>query len=262
MYKNVRLVSCAVEDGAKHNKAKSVNKIFFIIEILPQFLLYGKLLNMKNFLSGLLDWIYKKKCYFCGRSNESVKMCSNCFDELEFLPAGVNRKLSGANVYCAGVYSKNLQKMIRGLKYHKQRDLAYYCAKFMFQYWQRLDIEGDFQIVPVPIYPKRKKQRKYNHMDLVANEFAKMSGYDVNLDLIKRVKDTKPQYKLKKAQRMMNLSKAFAVHPDKLLKDKKVLIIDDICTTGSTFEEMIREFNNAGIYDITCFAICSPDWGL
>ena len=214
---------------------------------------------MKDFLLGLLDWIYKKKCYFCKSSKESVRMCSKCFDELEFLPVEVNRKVFKSEVYCAGVYDKNLQKMIRGLKYHRQSDLAYYQAKFMWQYWQRLDLlEDDFQIVPVPIFAKRKMQRKYNHMELVANEFAKLSGYEVNFDLIKRVKDTKPQYKLNKAQRMMNLSKAFEVNPEKLIKDKKILIIDDICTTGSTFEEMIKELNNVGVCDITCFATTTP----
>ena len=217
---------------------------------------------MKDFLLGLLDWIYKKKCYFCKSSKESVKMCSKCFDELEFLPIGINRKVFNSEVYCAGVYDKNLQKMIRGLKYHRQSDLAYYQAKFMWQYWQNLDLlEDDFQIVPVPIFSKRKKQRKYNHMELVASEFAKMSGYEINFDLIKRVKDTKPQYKLNKAQRMLNLSHAFEVNQAKLIKDKKILIIDDICTTGSTFEEMIKEFNNVGIYDITCFATTTPFGG-
>lgn len=213
---------------------------------------------MKDFLIGLLDWIYKKKCYFCRRSNESVKMCSKCFDELEFLPVQVNRKFNGVNIYCAGVYSKNLQKMIRGLKYHNQKDLAYYQAKFMWLYWERLGFTQDFQIVPVPIFPKRKKKRKYNHMELVAIEFAKFSGYEINFDLIKRIKDTKPQYKLNKSQRMMNLSNAFEVDKTKLITGKQILIIDDICTTGSTFEEMIKEFNNVGIYDITCFATTTP----
>lgn len=213
---------------------------------------------MKDFLIGLLDWIYKKKCYFCGRSYESVKMCSKCFDDLDFLSIDVNRRVLKTDVYCAGVYSKNLQKLIRGLKYHRQKELAYYLAKFMWQYWQRLDLEGDFQIVPVPIFPKRKKQRKYNHMELVATEFAKMSGYEVNCDCIKRVKDTKPQYKLNKSQRMMNLSNAFEVCADKIFPDKKLLIIDDICTTGSTFEEMIKAFNANGICDIVCFAATTP----
>ncbi len=213
---------------------------------------------MKDFLSGLLDWIYKKRCYFCKSSAESVKMCTKCFDELEFMPVQVNRKFFNNNIYCAGVYDKNLQKMIRGVKYHNQKDLAYYQAKFMWIYWQRLEIEGDFQIVPVPIYEKRKKQRKYNHMELVAQEFSALSGYEVNLNLIKRIKDTKPQYKLNKAQRMINLSDAFEVFAQNLIPNKKILLFDDICTTGSTFEQMIKTLNDANIYDITCFATTTP----
>lgn len=213
---------------------------------------------MKDFLIGLLDWIYKKKCYFCRSSKESVKMCSECFDELEFLPAQLNRAYNRVPIYCAGLYNKNLQKMIRGLKYHGQKDLAFYQAKFMWEYWQKLGVEGDFLIVPVPVFHKRKKQRKYNHMELVAVEFSKMSGYETNFELIKRIKDTKPQYKLNKTQRMMNLDKAFEVDGSKYIEGKKILIIDDICTTGSTFEEMIKALNKSGIYDITCFATTTP----
>ena len=212
---------------------------------------------MRNFLSGLLDWIYKRKCYFCGNSKESVKMCSRCFDALERLPAGVNRRVYNTNIYCAGVYDKNLQKLIRGLKYHNQRDLAYYFAKFMYQYWQLLDIEGSFELIPVPIYPRRKNKRKYNHMNLTSIEFAKLTGYSVNFDLIKRIKDTKPQYNLKKHERIENLSKAFEVDKSKY-KECRLLLMDDICTTGSTFEEMIKTLNNAGIYDIVCFAGTTP----
>jgi len=214
--------------------------------------------DMRKIFTELLDLIYKKKCYFCRSSKESVRMCSSCFEELDFLPVSVNRELCGGiKVYCAGVYSKNLQKMIRGLKYHRQKDLAYYQAKFMYQYWEKLDIKDKFILVPVPIFPKRKKKRKYNHMDLVAAEFGKFSGFEVNYELIKRVKDTKAQYNLNKAQRMLNLANAFKVDNTKYAGGK-ILILDDICTTGSTFEQMIKAFNDFGIYDITCFATSTP----
>lgn len=213
---------------------------------------------MNNFIENLLDWIYKKKCYFCRSSKQSVKMCSDCYNTLEHLPVEINRTFNGINIYCAGEYSKNLQKMIRGLKYHRQSDLAYYQAKFMYEYWEKLHIDGDFQIVPVPIYPKRKKKRKYNHMDLVGDELSKLTGYRLNTDLIKRIKDTKPQYNLKKSQRLANLDKAFEVDKSKFIDGKRILLIDDICTTGSTFEEMIRELNSNKIYDIVCFATTTP----
>ena len=142
-------------------------------------------------LLGLLDWIYKKRCYFCKRSKESVRMCSDCFDKLIALPICVNRIINGVNVYCAGNYSKELQKLIRGLKYHKQRDLAHYQAKFMYEYWQKLNYTEDFQVVPVPLHTNRKKKRHYNHMELVAKEFCYLTGYEYNFDLITRIKDTK-----------------------------------------------------------------------
>ena len=212
---------------------------------------------MKEFFAGLLDWIYKKKCYFCKSSNESVKMCSKCYNSLEHLPVKINRIVLKKSVYCAGVYDKNLQKLIRGLKYHNQKELAVYLAKFMYEYWQKISDKNNFQVVPVPVYPKREKKRKYNHMNLVAEEFCKLSGSTLNKDLIKRIKDTKPQYKLKKHERAENLAGPFQIDTKNLLP-MKILIIDDICTTGSTFEEMIKEFEKHDIFDITCFAATTP----
>ena len=168
----------------------------------------------------LLDWIYKKRCYFCKSSKESVRMCSDCYDKLICFPKNVNRIIDGVNVICAGNYSKELQKLIRGLKYHKQRDLAYYQAKFMYEYWQKFEFGDDFQIIPVPLHKKRRKRRKYNHMELVAKEFSYLSGYDCNFELIKRVKDTKPQYKLSKKERAENLHDAFEVDCSKNLNKK------------------------------------------
>ena len=208
-------------------------------------------------LSNLLDWIYKKKCYFCRSSKEAVKMCSKCYDDMDFLPAQINRIIEGKKVYCAGVYSKNLQKLIRGLKYHNQKDLAYYLAKFMAEYFSKITDKTDFEIIPVPIYPKREKKRKYNHMNLVGEELARLTNNSLNKNLIKRVKDTKPQYKLKRHERLLNLNGAFEVDKSNYT-GKTLLLIDDICTTGSTFEEMIKEFAKHGITDIICFAATTP----
>lgn len=208
-------------------------------------------------LSNLLDWIYKKKCYFCRSSKEAVKMCSKCYNNMDFLPVQINRIIEGKKVYCAGVYSKNLQKLIRGLKYHNQKDLAYYLAKFMAEYFSKITDKTDFEIIPVPIYPKREKKRKYNHMNLVGEELARITSNSLNKNLIKRVKDTKPQYKLKRHERLQNLNGAFEVDKSNYT-GKSLLLIDDICTTGSTFEEMIKEFAKYGITDIICFAATTP----
>lgn len=213
---------------------------------------------MKKILSNLLDWIYKKKCYLCGSSKEGIKMCSSCYEQMEHLPVQKDREFFGCEVYSAGVYENSLQKLIRGLKYHNQKDLAFFQAKFMYEYWKQiLDKKDNYQIVPIPLYHTREKNRKYNHMTLVAQEFSKLTGYEVNTELVKRIKDTKPQYKLNKNQRMDNLSNAFSIHKEKLLACD-VLLIDDICTTGSTFENIIKELKANDINNILCFATTTP----
>ena len=214
---------------------------------------------MKNFLNSLLDLIYRKKCYLCRKSKYSLKICPECYIKLEFSDFSANRIIDGVDIYCAGIYTKELQKIIRGLKYHRQKDLAYFQAKFMYEYFSNLEVlkNKDFEIIAVPLHEKRIKQRKYNHMELVSTEFSKMTNNECNFDLIKRVKDTKPQYKLNRTERLQNLSNAFVVNKE-AYKEKTVLILDDICTTGSTFEEMIKELKANNINDIVCFATSTP----
>ena len=212
---------------------------------------------MKNFLLSILDLIYRKKCYCCGKSKYSLKLCPDCYDELLHSPLNSNRIIEGVNIFSCGIYEKNLQKIIRGLKYHKQRELAFYLAKFMYEYFEQLGIDKNFQVIPVPLHKNRIKKRKYNHMELVSEEFCKLSGFTPNFNLIKRIKDTKPQYKLSRAERMKNLQNAFEIDKSYDL-GKPVLILDDICTTGSTFEEMISAFKKAGINDITCLSASNP----
>lgn len=188
-------------------------------------------------------------------------MCPKCYDSMAFSNKNANRIIEGVNggvnIFSCGVYEKTLQKLIRGLKYHKQKELAYYLAKFMYEYWSELGDTRDFQVVPTPLHKNRIKKRKYNHMDLVAEEFCKLTGYTLNKDLIKRVKDTKPQYKLTRPQRLENLNGAFEVDKSKDL-NKPILILDDICTTGATFEEMIKALRKADLKEIVCLAASSP----
>lgn len=212
---------------------------------------------MKNFLINFLDWIYKKRCYCCSSSRESVSFCSKCYLELDFNPPQPDRIILGTNIYVAGSYNKNLQKIIRGLKYHNKKELAYFLAKFIYEYWGTLNISKEFQVIPVPLHEKRQRQRRYNHMELVAEEFCKMSGFSLNNKLIKRVKDTKPQYKLSRAERMQNLDDAFDIDFP-TFQGSPVLLIDDICTSGATFESIIEALHKKGINDVVCLAVGSP----
>lgn len=214
---------------------------------------------IKTFLIELAEWLYKKKCYFCGSSKENLQMCSKCFDDIDLKDYEIDRKILNCDIYCATTYSNIVQKLIRGLKYHKKSDLAYYQAKIMFNYWKELGLNtNEIQVIPVPLYKAREKSRKYNHMNLVGEEFCKLTGYTLNKELVERIKDTLPQYKLNRKERMENLDKAFRINKTKII-NKPILLIDDICTTGATFESIIEELNKNGIYDIMGFATATPN---
>lgn len=214
---------------------------------------------MKKIFELLLDLIYRKKCYFCGKSKHSLKMCPECYEKLEHSGYITNRIVNGIDIYCAGLYTKELQKLIRGLKYHKQKELAYYQAKFMYDYFLQISAlqNKKFVLAAVPLHPNRIKKRKYNHMELVCEEFSKLSGFPCNFDLIKRVKDTKAQYNLNRKERMENLHNAFETNKSSY-SGEDILILDDICTTGATFEEIINSLKSAEINNITCFATATP----
>ena len=213
--------------------------------------------NMEKLFFSFLDLIYKKKCYFCHKSKYSLKMCPDCYNTLMYSDFRPNVIIDGINVYTCGVYDKTLQKLIRGLKYHRQKELAFFLAKFMYGYFSNLNLKETFQVIPVPQHKNRLRKRKYNHMELTAEEFCKLSGNIPNFGLIKRIKDTKPQYKLSRPERLQNLAGAFEADISKDL-GLPILILDDICTTGATFEEMINTFKQNGLTDITCLASSSP----
>ena len=99
---------------------------------------------MRKIIEAFLDLIYKKKCYFCKSSKYSLKMCPSCYNELSYSDFCPNRIINGVNIYACGIYEKILQKLIRGLKYHKQRELAFYLAKFMYDYWLNINDKREF----------------------------------------------------------------------------------------------------------------------
>lgn len=220
---------------------------------------------MLRILSQLLDLIYKKHCYFCRRTEENTRFCSKCYRKIQFLPFARLKNINGIDVYSAVLYKDNIVKMIRGLKYHNQKELAYFQAKMMFEYWEKLNVsKKDFTIIPVPISKKREKERHYNHMSLVAKEFSKMTGYEINETLVERIKDTKPQYKLTKKERAANLIDAFSVITDNIenCKEKNLLIFDDILTTGSTVAEISKILRKAGAQSIVAFTTSCTEYNV
>lgn len=215
--------------------------------------------NILGSLKSLFDWIYYKRCYFCGKISPSGVMCEECYKKIKINSPKQYKTFNNIEIFSIASYKNEIQKLIRGIKYHNQREFAPYAAQLLFDFWQNTEYaDKNFEIIPIPSHEKRLKQRKYNHIELIAAEFSKLTGYPVNTELVFRVKDTVPQYKLSRIQRLENLKDAFAVNKENYT-GKNLLLLDDICTTGVTFQEMIKALNKAGINKLCGLVLSNPE---
>ncbi|MCK6418866.1 MAG: ComF family protein [Alphaproteobacteria bacterium] len=103
-------------------------------------------------------------------------------------------------------------------------------------------------IVPVPLHPWRLLSRRYNQAALLAKALAKRSEKIYAPDLLRRVRHTPSQGHLKRKQRLRNVRSAFAVHPrwQSRLQGARIVLIDDVLTTGATVRECAKILMKAG----------------
>ena len=211
---------------------------------------------MFDFLAQLIDWIYKKRCYFCRKVADNKIMCDECFGEVKLNPSKPYKEIGVHKVYCATTYCDNMQKLIRAIKYHAKKELSQQAGLILKEFWTRIENkEYNYEVVPMPLFKSREKKRRYNQSELIAKEFAKYFNYQVNTKLVRRIKNTPPLYKLNLKEREATLSGAFEYMGEDY-SGRPVLIIDDICTSGTSVAELIKELTRHGVYDITVLTCC------
>ena len=213
------------------------------------------MLKFLSILSNLLDWLFPRRCYCCKKTSET-SVCKDCLSSIKILEPTPIKIINHTKIYSSTVYSKVTKKLIRAIKYHQKQEFSNELANIMFKFWQNINIKDKkdfYEIVPTPSFEERLKQRKYDHIKLICDDFAKITNYKINTSLLKRIKNTKPQYKLTRKQREENLKNAFICNKSKYT-GSPILIIDDICTTGTTLSEIIKTLHTEGIMDIT--ALC------
>ncbi|SFH74351.1 comF family protein [Pseudobutyrivibrio sp. OR37] len=111
-------------------------------------------------------------------------------------------------------------------------------------------------IIPVPMYDKKKKRRGYNQAEVFANSLSKIAGIPVESGFIRRNTDTVAMKQLNRLKRKKNLLKAFTIIKNDV-QFRKVLIVDDIYTTGSTLDEVARVLKDGGVKEVYGLCICA-----
>ncbi len=177
-----------------------------------------------------------ESCVLCGELSADL-ICKKCQKEL----LRYEYKNGNAVYYYGGI----AEKTVKGLKFNQKTYLAPIMAELMKE--KAFASEFDY-IVPVPLFYLRKLSRGYNQSALIAKYICK----ERFLEPLKRIRYTKKQTKLTGTERIENVKDAFAVKKDYVEKisGKRILLIDDVYTTGSTSKECVTALKKCGVEDV------------
>jgi len=203
-----------------------------------------------------LDFLFPRWCIGCGKEGEFL--CSSCRQQLPRITPPVCPRCGRPQ--SSGILCPNCvtwQAEIDGirsheLKYRNLRALAVTLARLLHDYLVASPVPGEV-LVPVPLHHKRLRERGYNQSSLLAHELGKLTNLPVVDDCLIRQRHMPPQARTSSVdERRSNVAGAFACR-DRRLRDKQVLLVDDVSTSGATLNACAEALKAGG---------ASAVWGL
>ncbi len=213
-------------------------------------------MNLKSQISfigySVLDIIYPNDCVICGTNltHKESYLCLTCQFDLpyinysQFTQDSLQKLLWGRvpvkKIYALLNYQKGnqTQKLLHLLKYKNKTKLAEY---FGYQLGKTIKNNKFDYILPVPLHPKKLKLRGYNQSALISKGIKKVLQTPINEKILIRNSFNLSQTNFSKFDRLDNVKSIFSVIKPKLIKNKHVLLIDDVLTTGATIEACVKE---------------------
>ena len=163
-------------------------------------------------------------------------------------------------VRAAVVFEGVIRQAIHDLKYQGRTELAVPLAELMVEAWE----SGLFPVdclVPVPLHPRRLRERGYNQANFLTEGFAEKIKLPVLLGVLARSRMTKSQTKLGVAERRKNVKGAFTAIPA-VLEGRSVLLVDDVCTSGFTLQACADALRTAGAVQVYAMTVARAGWGI
>lgn len=209
-----------------------------------------------------VDFLFPKECLACG--TEGVNLCELCCQALrrltEQLCPTCQRKTQGQTCLTCSKQSclagslalldysdAQVRKLCNALKHEGITDIVDLFADDLIALLKQYQVKFDW-IIPIPLSRTRKRERGYNQAELIAQEIAQKLNLPLKTGLLRRVRNTKPQQNLKRKQRLKNLKNAFAVSGR--VQNKKILLVDDVTTSGATLTVCANLLKKSGAKEI------------
>lgn len=230
-----------------------------------------------KFFNHLLNWIFPNKCVICSDEiPEHAIFCVKCFSNIRFIEQPLCNccgkmvvALNTPEMLCEScikyekefdkcrsllVYNNESKRLIMKIKRQASFDIAKKCSKMISSRYSNIFKDADF-IVPVPSHWTRILRRGYNPSAIIAKEFSDITKIPLKMNYLKRIKKTEYQKDKKIKERIKNVESAFLAS-DKV-KDKTIILIDDVFTTGATLNECAKTLKLAGAKGVLAMTIAS-----
>lgn len=239
---------------------------------------------LKKIETSALDILFPIACASCGREN--AWLCDECLDKIELLSYQIcpicereitekgvlcktcknnnfekDRKVYLASLLLASEY-KNISSLVHSFKYRFIEKLGEPLGKILLGSLLKYDQPLPDIIIPIPLHRRRLRWRGFNQSEILARYVAEnlCPGFIIPVfpELLQRRKYTSPQMKIKSYQeRISNLENAFAIDPDlqESIRNKNILLIDDIVTTGTTILECAKTLSQNGAKKVSAAAL-------
>lgn len=223
----------------------------------------------QNIARTALDWLFPPTCLGCGE--EGVFICPECFSKIKLIPrdvcnfCGSFTSKKGKCPNCDGkehpyvgfrafaYYDGVIRKAIHHLKYQNDLTIGRYLAGLLKLVYQRTDWEVDL-VIPIPIGEQKKQERGYNQAERLAKPFSESLKIPFSSDALIRISEISSQVGLNHEERRENVRQAFAARA-LLVKDQRILLIDDVFTSGATMEAAATELMGAGAKQVYCLTV-------
>lgn len=218
---------------------------------------------MERILERILDWIFPRRCIFCDGLMEEGLICEECGEKLPWLEEPLCRSHMGRveRLYAALYYDGTVPNAMAKFKFRGRSQLSRCLAALMLERMgTELRAEHCDRILGVPMHPSRQRRRGYNQAQLLARELS------VQLDIpysscLKKIKRSKQQHTLRGRERKNAQKGSYRCQS---LHGEKILLVDDICTSGETLKECARVLREAGAGCVIGAVVCKTpqyrDW--
>lgn len=215
--------------------------------------------ELKAITKNFINLFYPLHCLGCGKQLEATnefRLCDQCIGSIKqnAMPP-FELEAAPVMVYSACLYEGTLKELVHSFKYKNRIALANIFARCMSDcIKENPEIAGIDIITAVPLHKSRLREREFNQSLLLANMIAKEHEFSVK-DALEKVRKTRYQNELPKLQRLINLKDAFKVRGNVDIRDKDILLIDDVMTTGATLNECSKVLLSGGANSVRCLTL-------